>query len=118
MLAQAHFSCCDACGCLVRNERIVWRRTDGAGEDWIAICPACRKQLTLRTATIHTPLTQRQIKALWRELEDIPFDEQERIETYFAGFEKGTPREEIWHWFDQHHQGGVYPLLYEGAAEE
>lgn len=50
--------------------------------------------------------------ALWEEFGNIPIDgsEEERTELGFCGWPTGTPRMEIWHWFDaQFPQGlGVY----------
>lgn len=45
-------------------------------------------------------------KEIWKELEDIPFIENENYEICldtdnFHGFEKGTPREDIWHWIEE-----------------
>lgn len=37
---------------------------------------------------------------MWRELGDIPIDEDECIEEEFYGFYPGTHREDIWHWFE------------------
>jgi len=48
-------------------------------------------------------------------LEDIPFDENKEgeltISQDFHIFEKGTDRNEIWHWFDEKHDKGVADLL-------
>jgi hypothetical protein len=40
------------------------------------------------------------ITALWESLGDVPIDEDECIEQSWNGFEKGTHREEVWHWFE------------------
>ena len=37
---------------------------------------------------------------LWKELEDIPINEDEEIEQRFLHFDIGTHREVIWHWFE------------------
>lgn len=39
-------------------------------------------------------------KKLWEELGNIPINENEEIEERFLFFDIGTPREEIWHWFE------------------
>lgn len=56
------------------------------------------------------------IQKKWDELEDVPFNEQEYkpvlSEDWFI-FDKGTEREDIWHWFDEYHSKGVFWLLYE-----
>ena len=40
------------------------------------------------------------LKTMWEEFEDVPVDEDERIETKFYEWPVGTPKMEIWHWFD------------------
>lgn len=49
----------------------------------------------------------------WREFEDVLLDEDECLVNNWWLFEKGTHREEIWHYFDEHHTKGVHYLLYE-----
>ena len=53
----------------------------------------------------------------WRELADVPFEENEHgllvLENDWLHFNKGTNREEIWHWFNGEHSKGVHFLLYE-----
>lgn len=39
-------------------------------------------------------------KILWAELGDIPINDNEEIEERFLHFDIGTPRFEIWHWFE------------------
>ena len=53
---------------------------------------------------------------MWNELEDIPIDEEECLDVDWQGWNKGTHREEIWHWFDERHSKGVGWLMneYEG----
>lgn len=41
------------------------------------------------------------IQDLWNELSDVCIDENENIETDFHWWPAGTPRSEIWHWFDE-----------------
>ena len=56
-----------------------------------------------------------EIEQKWRELEDVPFNEDEDGELFLEEnwfmFDKGTSREEIWHWFDMAHTKGVGWLL-------
>ena len=59
-----------------------------------------------------------QLEELWSQFEDVPMDpETERIEEDFYCFPHGTPREEIWHWFDERYSGGVYSLLYNDGVD-
>lgn len=53
------------------------------------------------------------IKKLWGDFADIPMNpETEQMDAPFLNFPVGTPREDIWHWFDERYSGGVYELLY------
>lgn len=53
----------------------------------------------------------------WKELADVPFDDHgpesdmKLAEDWWC-FEKGTEREDIWHWFDERHSKGVAFLMY------
>ena len=48
------------------------------------------------------------IENLWKELEDVLMNpETENIEEDWFIFPKGTNRDEIWHWFDEHHSKGL-----------
>ena len=59
------------------------------------------------------------LEDLWHQFEDVPMNpETECLETSFLGFPEGTHREEIWHWFDEHHSRGVYWLLYGDKADD
>jgi len=40
-------------------------------------------------------------KKLWKELGDIPIDEDECIDEDWRYFDKGTHIEDIWHWFEE-----------------
>jgi hypothetical protein len=46
--------------------------------------------------------TREQAEKLWKELEDIPIDEDEFIDVDWHIFPKGTDRVEIWHWFEDY----------------
>ena len=65
----------------------------------------------------YSVLSDETIEELWKELGYIPFDENvngELVlnEDWFI-FDKGTEREEIWHWFDEYHSKGVGWLMNE-----
>lgn len=53
----------------------------------------------------------------WETLTDINVDEEECTEQDWFLFPKGTHREEIWQWFDKHHEYGVADLLYGNGSE-
>ncbi|MBQ9719653.1 MAG: hypothetical protein IJV64_03055 [Oscillospiraceae bacterium] len=64
---------------------------------------------------INATLGQRDalLEKLWAEFTDIPMSpETEHIEEAFLDFPAGTPREEIWRWFDERYSKGVAHLLY------
>ena len=62
-----------------------------------------------------------ELERRWLELSDVPFDELEDGTLVLAEdwwlFPKGTDREDIWHYFDEHYPEGVYALLYEFPRE-
>lgn len=68
--------------------------------------------------------SDRELEKLWEELEDVLFVENDILslvlESPWNGFDAGTDRESIWHWFDERHSKGVGWLLneYKSAEEE
>ena len=60
-----------------------------------------------------TPEATAHVLALWHQFEDVPMNPYtEKMEQRFLNFPAGTPREAIWHWFDEQWPGGIYDLLY------
>lgn len=63
------------------------------------------------------PLTDKEVEALWEQLEDVPVYENEKAELCldvdWQSWPKGTDVDTIWHWFDQHHSKGVGWLMNE-----
>ena len=50
---------------------------------------------------------------LWEELSDVPLDNTgEKIEDDFYIWEKGTSKEDIWHWFEKTFNVSVAKLMY------
>lgn len=62
-------------------------------------------------------VNDREVEKLWDDLTDVPVYENEKFELCldvdWQGWSKGTDREEIWHWFDEHHSKGVGWLMNE-----
>lgn len=62
-------------------------------------------------------ITDRDAEKLWELLEDVPVCEDEDgcmcLDVDWQGWNKGTDRETIWHWFDDHHSKGVGWLMNE-----
>lgn len=52
----------------------------------------------------------------WETLEDVNINEDEETEQDWFIFPEGTYREEIWHWFDERHTGGVGQLIHLGIV--
>ena len=60
----------------------------------------------------------REVEKLWDDLADVQFDDSDPAQDMvlidnWLDFPAGTPREDIWHWFDERHSKGVAYLLYE-----
>jgi hypothetical protein len=53
----------------------------------------------------------KELKKLWKELEEIPVDSDDRIERDFYLWEKGTDKFDIWHWFDEELPQGIAEWL-------
>ena len=61
-----------------------------------------------------------EVEKLWEEFEDVLFIEDENsddscnlvLSDDWQGWYKGTNRDTIWHWFDEHHSKGIHWLLY------
>lgn len=54
--------------------------------------------------------TDAELGQMWEELADVPVTEdgdEEPIEENFYFFSKGTPKMDIWHWFDTKHPKGL-----------
>lgn len=65
------------------------------------------------------PLTSlAELYALWKKLGDIPtgFEGElvDCIEEPFEGFEIGTHREDIWHWFESQHPAFIVGEVMQG----
>lgn len=58
------------------------------------------------------------LEAAWADFTDVPMDpDTEKMEERFLHFPTGTPREEIWHWFDERYSKGVAHLLYSDGED-
>ena len=65
-------------------------------------------------------ITDKELEEEWNKFSNTPVDEDDNIdEDYTVGigkqwqtsWPKGTDREEIWYWYDEHHSIGVYKLM-------
>lgn len=61
------------------------------------------------------------IELLWKELGDVPFEEDEDgelcLESRWMGFAAGTGRHAIWEWFDEAYPQGVHALMFPAQHE-
>lgn len=52
---------------------------------------------------------------VWNKLKNIPVDQNDFIECDFLHFEKGTFKEEIWHWIEDKYDVPIAKLMgYDG----
>lgn len=78
-------------------------------------CLYNNNQTDLPLAETLKPVPQQDqiLEELWAAFADVPMDpETEQMEAPFFIWEAGTPREEIWRWFDERYSKGVAHLLY------
>lgn len=119
---------CSDCG---REAMIFWNvRKDG----YQTYCPYCGWPMMLCSMCLdedgtcnwdgQTGICYRMVERLWKDLTDVPFQEDEDGRLIFEKeyvmkcgtrviktLPAGTDREEIWHWFDEMHPKGVAYLL-------
>lgn len=57
------------------------------------------------------------LEELWKELGDVPIDESGCIDTSWYMFPKGTPREDIWYWFEDTFEISVGALMDNSGKE-
>ena len=50
-------------------------------------------------------------KRLWASLADVPVNEDEEILEDWNEFSRGTPREDVWHWFEERFEISVASLM-------
>ena len=44
---------------------------------------------------------QKPVREMWEEFGNVPVNNDNEIEQDFYHFEKGTDRDEVWHWFEE-----------------
>ena len=60
-------------------------------------------------------MADKELEKKWRELEDIPFDEEDGelvLSEDWWIFIKGTTKDHIWEYFDEKYSKGVHHLIY------
>jgi hypothetical protein len=56
---------------------------------------------------------------MWKDC-DVPINDDEEIDDDWCGWERGTSRYDIWHWFDEQYAlwGGVHALMFPDEHKE
>lgn len=84
------------------NTKVIGDRCSDPTEEEDNWCKTCEEHVELLT------LTQ-----LWENLGDIPVNDDEEIEVNFLSFPVGTPKLDVWHWFDERCPNNLHDdLLY------
>jgi hypothetical protein len=58
------------------------------------------------------------VKGLWASLGDVPVNDDGEIQIPWGGWQAGTDREEIWHWFEETFEIPVHALMYPSEHPE
>lgn len=82
----------------------------------VLLCSLCEVNCDQRDGVCQMSDPIANLKRLWSEFGDIPINDQDQLKEPFLGFDKGTDRFEVWHWFDERYPGGVAALT--GTSEE
>ena len=111
-MADVHFTklYCSECGSdEVEMKMWVNPNTDEIGgecsdtsEEEDCWCKNCEENVQLKT-----------LKELWEDFSDVPVNNDDEIERDFLCFEAGTPKLDVWHWFDERCPNNLHDdLLY------
>lgn len=92
---------CNACGNWIGKEAEL--RDHGS-------CPNCGRSDGIMDLESGCVFDDRELEILWSILGDIPCNDDDESEEDFIGFEAGTNRFDIWHWFDEKYSKGVAVL--------
>jgi hypothetical protein len=57
-------------------------------------------------------MSDQELEALWKQLGDVPCDDNGMLLEQWREWQSGTDRELIWHWFDRSHSAGVVALMF------
>lgn len=57
-------------------------------------------------------ITEDAVKGLWASLSDVPVNDNGEIQIPWGGWQIGTDREEIWHWFEETFDISVHALMF------
>lgn len=90
-----------ACHTITGSSAIMgkWSKDPSVAKMWLEVIDKNGKR------TIKGCINMDAVRRLWGNLEDVIIDEDERLIDRWGdrvhGFDKGTHREEIWHWFEE-----------------
>lgn len=102
---------CNKCGWIGKEEELKTDRAEG-----LEYCPHCNDTEALMDIDKGCSFDSQEVEKLWELFGEIPINDEDMIEEEFLGFQEGTDRFEIWHWFDEVYQDGVVKLMNGGAA--
>lgn len=103
---------------IVRCNTCGWLGCEGDLVD--SACPQCHsaEQVEHWIDWTMDEFSTRDLETLWELFGDIPIDDGDNILEDFFGFEAGTNRFDIWHWFDERYPAGVRMLMLVTTMEE
>ena len=78
-------------------------------------CPDCCEYGGLKLCDSQQEYSIDELRFLWEQFDDIPITDADEIDEEYMGWQVGTNRFDIWHWFDVRWPKGVYNLVYEGG---
>lgn len=60
---------------------------------------------------IEMPLSQEDLVLLWQDFGDVHINSDDEIAEDWKLWERGTPKNDIWHYFDENYKGGLKALM-------
>lgn len=81
-------------------------------------CPQDHVYVAVRTTDQPHAHTLAELRALWGVLGDVPVADDDTIEIPYLQFQAGTPREDIWRWFEDRHPRFIVGEVQEGRWQQ
>lgn len=73
--------------------------------------------MSATTLRYSNPKITKHVEMMWRELGDVPVNENMDIQEDFGGFPKGTNAEVIWQWIEEAFDVTVHELMFPGEYD-
>ena len=81
------------------------RAAESDSEDSTVMSWVTAEDGTGKTVRIRESVNRENVRSLWDSFGDVAVDDDERMTRYWGdggdGFAAGTPREDVWHWFEE-----------------